>query len=413
MIKGERCDGRPFLVGSDLKLETPEPIDFLVRAFDEGWIQELIRQHPEILPASQIDDAFSPLLCIGREVPTADGPIDNLYVSPSGLLTLVETKLWRNPQARREAVAQLLDYAKELQSWAFEDLDVLVRAYQKRYVQPVRGLVGAAQSAWQVDEAAFVDGVMRSLQRGRFLLLVVGDGIRESVEQMADFLSQTPQMHFTLGLVELQVYEASAQPETPRLVIPRVVMRTREVTRAVVRVDGPLGATVHVGIDTATTDASSTRRRTLDEDEFFDELHLSAVPATAEVARKLLASLTKRNLEIEWKSSSFVAKLPDPGGSGRRITILVVTKGGEAFTGWGVGQLKALGYDADPARRFVKRVVALFPHLNVAETTGDFVGDHWSPNLTLAELASKYDAFLALVDDYAADIRRAAETPTS
>jgi hypothetical protein len=57
-------------------------------------------------------DVFRPVpIC--TELNTPAGPIDNFMVSPSGLPVLVECKLWRNPEARREVVSQILDYAKE------------------------------------------------------------------------------------------------------------------------------------------------------------------------------------------------------------------------------------------------------------------------------------------------------------
>ncbi len=34
---------------------------------------------------------------------------------------LVEAKLWRNPEARRKVIGQILDYAKELSRWNYED----------------------------------------------------------------------------------------------------------------------------------------------------------------------------------------------------------------------------------------------------------------------------------------------------
>ncbi len=43
-------------------------------------------------------------------------------VYPRGYLTIVETKLWRNPEARREVVGQIVDYAKELSTWDVEEL---------------------------------------------------------------------------------------------------------------------------------------------------------------------------------------------------------------------------------------------------------------------------------------------------
>ena len=45
-----------------------------------------------------------------------------LGVSPSGFLTIVETKLYRNPQSRREVLGQILDYCAQLTTWSYADL---------------------------------------------------------------------------------------------------------------------------------------------------------------------------------------------------------------------------------------------------------------------------------------------------
>jgi hypothetical protein len=45
---------------------------------------------------------------------TSNGYIDNLLMTPSGDIAIVETKLFRNPQARRAVLAQVLDYATAL-----------------------------------------------------------------------------------------------------------------------------------------------------------------------------------------------------------------------------------------------------------------------------------------------------------
>ena len=81
------------------------------RTFDESWLQELIYNNPGLLPAGEIDSNYSKLIPLGREISTPSGSIDNLYVTPKGNLCLVETKLWRNPEAHR-MLAQLIDYAK-------------------------------------------------------------------------------------------------------------------------------------------------------------------------------------------------------------------------------------------------------------------------------------------------------------
>jgi hypothetical protein len=56
------------------------------------------------------------------EISTAAGPIDVVYITPQGRLVIIETKLWRNPEARRKVVGQILDYAKELKGWTYSDL---------------------------------------------------------------------------------------------------------------------------------------------------------------------------------------------------------------------------------------------------------------------------------------------------
>ena len=91
-----------------------------VGEYDENWLQQLLFETPEVLPIGEIDPAFAPAVPLCRELPTAAGPIDVAYVSEQGLLSIVECKLWRNPEARRDAVSQILDYAKEISRWSYE-----------------------------------------------------------------------------------------------------------------------------------------------------------------------------------------------------------------------------------------------------------------------------------------------------
>ena len=98
-----------------------------VGGYDENWLQRLLFETPEVLPIGEIDPAFAPAVPLCRELPTAAGSIDVAYVSEQGLLSIVECKLWRNPEARRAAVTQILDYAKEISRWSYEELNHAVR----------------------------------------------------------------------------------------------------------------------------------------------------------------------------------------------------------------------------------------------------------------------------------------------
>jgi hypothetical protein len=197
----------------------------------EAYIQALVHQHPVCLPIAEIDAMFAGPVPICTELNTPAGPIDNFMVTPSGLPVLVECKLWRNPDARREVVSQILDYAKELSRWSSSDVQREVSHRLKRDGNPLLDMIRAVNPA--VDEQQFNDALTANLRRGRFLLLIVGDGIREGVEAIAEYLQIHAGLHFSLGLVELPIY---VMPNGDRLVAPRVLARTALITRNVVAV---------------------------------------------------------------------------------------------------------------------------------------------------------------------------------
>jgi len=81
-----------------------------------------------------------------------------------------------------------------------------------------------------VEEGVFVDNVTRHLRRGEFLLPIIGDGIREGVENIVDFVQQHSGLHFNLALVEAALYR---DKDDHVIVQPRVLCRTEIVRRVV------------------------------------------------------------------------------------------------------------------------------------------------------------------------------------
>jgi hypothetical protein len=227
-----RQQATPLLLSDALGVATPlQPLSLGtgIDQVSEAEIQALVQAHPQCLPIAEIDPLFAGPIPICTELNTPAGSIDNFLVTPSGLPVLVECKLWRNPEGRREVVGQILDYAKELSRWSSADLQREVRKRLKRDGDPVLEIVREAGHA--VDEIAFGEALSINLRRGRFLLLIVGDGIREGVEAIAEYLQAHAGLHFTLGLVELPIY---LTPAGDRFIVPRVLVRTHVITRTVV-----------------------------------------------------------------------------------------------------------------------------------------------------------------------------------
>ena len=222
--------GSPLLLRSDEAPVALEPVPMSDRDYDELFIQQLAFEHPECLPVAQIDRAYEGMVPVCMELSCPSGYIDALYVTPTGRLVIAEAKLWQNPEARRKVVGQILDYAKDLSRWNYEDLQREVSKALKRKGNALFQLV--AQQYPDIDEASFVDEVQISLSRGRFMLLIVGDGIREGAAAITNFLESAGSLEFTFGLVEMALYDA---PEIGRFVQPRVLARTEVIDRIVVQ----------------------------------------------------------------------------------------------------------------------------------------------------------------------------------
>lgn len=89
---------------------------------NEAWLRDTLFSNPMILPTQDIDPSFAPLVPLCTELRTEAAPLDIAYINQDGRLTLVECKLWRNPEARRKVVAQVLDYARAISQWSYSDL---------------------------------------------------------------------------------------------------------------------------------------------------------------------------------------------------------------------------------------------------------------------------------------------------
>lgn len=233
----------PILVATDGSTSALEQLTLAMTGeggFSEAQIQAFVHAHPECLPIAEVDPVFVSPVSLCRELNTMAGPIDNLLITPSGLPIIVECKLWRNPEGRREVVGQILDYAKELSRWSSSDLQ---REVAKRTVLPGNPLLTLLKEAGHdVDEIAFNDALTSNLRRGRFLLLIVGDGIREGVEAIATYLQEHLGLHFSLGLVEMPIFQL---PDGSHLVAPRILARTTMITRHVIAV--PEGHVIEEG----------------------------------------------------------------------------------------------------------------------------------------------------------------------
>ena len=231
----------------------------------ENDLRDLLFDYPSILPVDDIDPAVGPLVAVAKELNLPGvGRIDAFLADGRGHLVVVECKLWRNPQARREVVGQILDYARTLAGFSYEDLQREVSRATGRSGNALWQLVAGQDGA--LDEARFVDQVSRNLAAGRFLLMVVGDGITEGTRRIGEYLVAQPGLAFSFAMVEMARYAWRDDRGDQQIVIqPRLLARTELIERAIIRNDAGVVIETPVEAEVApVTNAGETGGRKLD-----------------------------------------------------------------------------------------------------------------------------------------------------
>jgi len=145
----------------------------------ESLLEDTLVANPDLLMPG--------LKLVGRQTPTAGGPLDLLGVDRYGRLSLFELK---RGALTREAVAQVLDYAADLEAMDLPELaGLLTRESGERGIDEIEDL-----EEWYGQQ--FGEQELTSLRPLRMFL--VGLGIDERAERMVDFLANNSGMDITL-----------------------------------------------------------------------------------------------------------------------------------------------------------------------------------------------------------------------
>ncbi len=260
-----------------------EKVSLNAGLYNENWIQQVCFENPSLLPIEEIEPTFGGMIPICRELSTPSGFVDLLYLNEYGFLTIGECKLWRNPEARRKVIGQILDYAKDIAKWNYSNLE---QACLKTRRDNGKSLFEIIQAYYpDIEEAEFIDRVQSNLAKGRFLLTIIGDGIRENMEDLANYIHSNGNMNFTLSLIELPVYK---NPENDTLLItPRIIAKTKEIERIIYKqVDENVHDIEH---------EIKEKSQTISEQVFFERLEDSI---GKEKAKELLNFLETLKVEL-------------------------------------------------------------------------------------------------------------------
>jgi len=369
--------------------------------FTEDWLQNLIHTNPQLVPASDLEPVWRDLVAVCRELPCPAGFIDNVFVTPQGYLVFVECKLWRNTEARRKVIAQILDYAKDIADWQYDDLAHAINSANKTdFENPLYECVKDHPEA--ADEIAFVDRVSRNLRFGRHLLLIVGDGIHENLVSLVEHVQGHMGLQFMLGLIEIGIFRF--QEQGGLVIIPNIVAKTLIVERAVLRLESK-GILVEEPVHTSVNKKTKVRAAPFSEQEFFEELATRSTEASIWL-KDLLKRLDRLGVTYDLKRSLILRYAPE---GEKDFGLGYIESSGRFQTGHSTWVLDDIGH-VGVARAYLE---------DIAELVDGFIPEHESPGewsvkvgsrtLDIEDLLGKEEAYLEIVDRFLERIRKVVE----
>ena len=193
----------------------------------EDALQTILQKYPQVIPGKQIDTVNEDaprFALLRREMPIGGWSLDHLYTDQNGVLTLVETKLFQNPESRREVIGQIIEYAANAtDSWA----SGRARQYAIEFwSQQGREIDDVLQErlGQEIDTEDLWNKVEANLKNGRFRLIIATDELRPEVRRMVEYLNREMQNAEVLGL-ELKCY---GEDQQATVLVPHLVGQTQD-----------------------------------------------------------------------------------------------------------------------------------------------------------------------------------------
>ena len=93
--------------------------------------------------------------------------------------------------------------------------------------------IPALQWSEGLESTANDFNTIQILKRGKFLLLIAGDGIKENASGIAEFLSSSAYLNFTLAMIELNIYKGK---DIGQLIIPHTIVKTTEISKMTINI---------------------------------------------------------------------------------------------------------------------------------------------------------------------------------
>jgi hypothetical protein len=198
----------------------------------EEILKRNIAEIPHLIPLGAVTEEEITHVTIGDEWPAGLGAADIVLLGSDAILTIVETKLKRNPEARREVIAQVLEYAAYLSEWTIWEItrraDEFFRsdkAHADYRHKPFNDVLRLFLEDTDEGIESFKGKVEQNLQQGRIRLIVAVDEVGEQAQKIITFLNSFSS--FEIYLLQISTYADGGR----QVFVPSLYGYARKVAR--------------------------------------------------------------------------------------------------------------------------------------------------------------------------------------
>ncbi len=192
----------------------------------ESDLQQILADSPDLIPTGELGGGRKSIKVAVREAGLpGSGFTDIIGIDESGNITVVETKLAKNPEIKREVIGQILEYAAYLWQKPYEEFDEIIQKKTKgSHLLDLMGKVEKENEEWSAED--FREAVETNLKEGRFALFIVVDEINEELRRTIDYLNSKNFADLELYALELKYFEEKGLA----VVLPQLYGAVRRTT---------------------------------------------------------------------------------------------------------------------------------------------------------------------------------------
>ena len=209
--------------------------DRLLDSIAFGYEEELKRyivEHPALLQLDSVTGDHVEHITVGEEWYMGPGRADIVLLGSDAVLTVVETKLKRNPEARRAVIAQVMEYGAYVSEWTVVELQDEMEAFlaSEKCPEKLRGntvdeAIGVLleNASGSEDARDFLARVEQNLRAGKLRLIVAVDEVGEEAQKIVTFVNSFST--FDIFLLKISEYKDGSTT----ILVPQLLGYARKV----------------------------------------------------------------------------------------------------------------------------------------------------------------------------------------